>query len=217
MKKFGKALLGGILGYVIGVVTGIGLVSALGSPRPDSSQEAVMTGFFFIGPVVGLLAFIGTLIHQLRRRQPSRLLVLTFVLGGLSAACATAGSAQTRPAPVQDPAATVKGGRPIPGPVYETRNFTRAVERGTRDRSRQARRHATGRSVRPLRHRRAARSREEAAHRPGAGHLPQPLARHAARGADLPAAEPLRARQPAPGCRCRSPAGSRWRGWRRRA
>jgi len=43
--------------------------------------------------------------------------------------------AQTRPAPLQDPVATVKGGRPSPGPVYETRNFTRAVDRGTRDRS----------------------------------------------------------------------------------
>ena len=43
--------------------------------------------------------------------------------------------AQTRPAPVQDPVATMKGGRPIPGPVYETRNFTRAVDRGTRDRN----------------------------------------------------------------------------------
>ena len=36
---------------------------------------------------------------------------------------------------MQDPAATAIGGRPIPGPVYETRNFTRAVERGTRDRT----------------------------------------------------------------------------------
>jgi hypothetical protein len=43
--------------------------------------------------------------------------------------------AQTRPAPLQDPAATARGGRPAPGPVYETRNFTRAVDRGTRDRS----------------------------------------------------------------------------------
>jgi len=43
--------------------------------------------------------------------------------------------AQTRPSPVQDPVATVTGGRPLPGPVYETRNFTRAVDRGTRDRT----------------------------------------------------------------------------------
>jgi hypothetical protein len=60
---------------------------------------------------IALLAVLGALIHPV------------------------AGAAQTRPAPVQDPAATSKGGRPIPGPVYETRNFTRAVERGTRDRT----------------------------------------------------------------------------------
>ena len=136
MRKFGKALLGGILGYGLGVAVGIGLVSALGSPRPDSSQEAVMTGFFFVGPVVGLLAFLGTLIHQLRRRPPSSRLGLAFILVVLSATLSAATvAAQTRPAPVQDPEATAKGARPIPGPVYETRNFTRAVERGTRDRT----------------------------------------------------------------------------------
>jgi hypothetical protein len=48
---------------------------------------------------------------------------------------ATGATAQTRPSPVQDTAATVQPGRPIPGPVYETRNFTRAVQRGTRDRT----------------------------------------------------------------------------------
>ena len=64
--------------------------------------------------------------------------VLAGILGcglGVAASPAARLAAQTRPAPVQDPAATVKGGRPIPGPVYETRNFTRAVERGTRDRT----------------------------------------------------------------------------------
>ncbi len=61
-------------------------------------------------------------------------IAVAFILAGLSAAAATA-AAQTRPAPVQDPAATATGGRPIPGSVYETRNFTRAVERSTRDRT----------------------------------------------------------------------------------
>ena len=94
-----------------------------------------MTGFFFVGPFVGLLAFIGTLIHQWRRRARGSDLVLAFMLGGLSTTSVSTGSAQTRPAPVQDPPATATGGRPIPGPVYESRNFTRAVERGTRDRT----------------------------------------------------------------------------------
>lgn len=43
--------------------------------------------------------------------------------------------AQTRPAPSVDPAATAAGARPIPGPVYETARFTRAVARGTRTRT----------------------------------------------------------------------------------
>jgi len=43
--------------------------------------------------------------------------------------------AQTRPAPVADPAATAAGPRPVPGPVYETPAFTRAVARGTRTRT----------------------------------------------------------------------------------
>jgi len=43
--------------------------------------------------------------------------------------------AQTRVAPTVDPAATAAGPRPIPGPVYESARFSRAVARGTRTRS----------------------------------------------------------------------------------
>jgi len=43
--------------------------------------------------------------------------------------------AQTRPAPIVDPPATASAARPIPGPVYETAAFTRAVARGTRTRT----------------------------------------------------------------------------------
>lgn len=65
------------------------------------------------------------------RHPVTRSLAPAFVL----LVAATVASAQTRPFPVQDTATTVQRGRPIPGPVYETRNFTRAVQRGTRNRA----------------------------------------------------------------------------------
>ncbi|HEX6807167.1 MAG TPA: M1 family metallopeptidase [Gemmatimonadaceae bacterium] len=60
-----------------------------------------------------------------------------------SLACAAAAAsfmaagvaAQSRPSPVVDPAATVSSGRPLPGPVFESAPFSRAVARGTRTRT----------------------------------------------------------------------------------
>ncbi|MGH7581593.1 MAG: M1 family metallopeptidase [Gemmatimonadales bacterium] len=46
-----------------------------------------------------------------------------------------AAAAQTRPSPLLDSAAIAHGPRPIPGPVYESQGFTRAVMRGTRTRT----------------------------------------------------------------------------------
>jgi Peptidase family M1 domain len=43
--------------------------------------------------------------------------------------------AQTQPAPAVNPAVTAMGARPIPGPVFESAGFTRAVERGARTRT----------------------------------------------------------------------------------
>lgn len=43
--------------------------------------------------------------------------------------------AQSRPAPVLDPATTAAGPRPVPGPIYEPVAFSRAVLRGTRTRT----------------------------------------------------------------------------------
>jgi hypothetical protein len=44
--------------------------------------------------------------------------------------------AQTRPSTAVDPTAAVRaGGRPLPGPLYESAAFTRAVDRGTRTRT----------------------------------------------------------------------------------
>ncbi len=44
-------------------------------------------------------------------------------------------SAQSLPNPLVDKAGTVRTARPIPGPVYETPEFTEAVQRGTRTRT----------------------------------------------------------------------------------
>lgn len=54
----------------------------------------------------------------------------------LTIATASTGlSAQSVPAPWLDPAATASIGRPIPGPVFESPEFTRAVTAGTRTRT----------------------------------------------------------------------------------
>ncbi len=66
MKTFGLALLFGLGGYPAGVLLGALLVS-MTSTKPDRSQEAAMTGFFFVGPAIGLLSFIGGLIYLLNR------------------------------------------------------------------------------------------------------------------------------------------------------
>ena len=57
-------------------------------------------------------------------------------LAAFAASClATIALGQTRPAPAVDPEATARGPRPVPGPVYETAAFSRAVARGTRTRT----------------------------------------------------------------------------------
>lgn len=60
---------------------------------------------------------------------PRLLLLITF------ATAATTLSAQSIPAPWLDPAAPTSVGRPIPGPVFESPAFSRAVEAGTRTRT----------------------------------------------------------------------------------
>jgi F0F1-type ATP synthase membrane subunit c/vacuolar-type H+-ATPase subunit K len=57
----------GLGGYVVGVATGIALVSLLSPNQHDRSLEAVMTGFFVTGPLVAILAALGTVIIRLAR------------------------------------------------------------------------------------------------------------------------------------------------------
>jgi hypothetical protein len=70
--------------------------------------------------------------HSSSRRHHN-VIIAAALLAALSITAAS--QAQTRPAPTTDPAATVAGGRPIPGPVYEIPAFSRAVQRGTRTRN----------------------------------------------------------------------------------
>ena len=62
------AILIAIGGYGVGVLAGIVLVNLFSSSKPDKSMEAVMTGFFFVGPILAILSFIASLIYQLTRR-----------------------------------------------------------------------------------------------------------------------------------------------------
>ena len=56
-------------------------------------------------------------------------------VAGLLLLIPTAAAAQSVPAPSVDPASTVENGRPLPGPLLETAEFTKAVARGTRTRT----------------------------------------------------------------------------------
>ncbi|HEX9003946.1 MAG TPA: hypothetical protein VGB07_28805 [Blastocatellia bacterium] len=67
MKTVGVSLLAGAIGYVVGVLIGIVLVNLLSSNQHDRAQEAVMTGFFLVGPIVAILAFTVSLIVKLLR------------------------------------------------------------------------------------------------------------------------------------------------------
>ncbi len=64
------------------------------------------------------------------RRRHHAVIAIAIVFGSAGSA-----GAQTRAAPSVEPAGTVNGARPLPGPVYETAEFTRAVARGTRTRT----------------------------------------------------------------------------------
>ena len=69
MKILLISLVVAIGGYIIGLAMGITLVNLFSSPKPDKSAEAVMTGFFYVGPLFAVVGFIVTLIYQLVRRS----------------------------------------------------------------------------------------------------------------------------------------------------
>ena len=59
MKAIGISLLVVIAGYAIGVLLGIVAVNLSSTNQHDNTMEAVMTGFFFVGPVLAVLSLIG--------------------------------------------------------------------------------------------------------------------------------------------------------------
>jgi ABC-type antimicrobial peptide transport system permease subunit len=69
LRILGYAFLAALAGYVVGLVLGIGLVNAFSQNRHDKSMEAGMTGFFFAGPAVAVLAFLGSIVYQLLTRR----------------------------------------------------------------------------------------------------------------------------------------------------
>jgi ABC-type antimicrobial peptide transport system permease subunit len=69
LRMIGYAFLAALAGYVVGLFLGIGLVNAFSQNRHDKSMEAGMTGFFFAGPAVAVLAFLGSIVYQLLTRR----------------------------------------------------------------------------------------------------------------------------------------------------
>jgi hypothetical protein len=69
MKTFGLSLLAGLVGYIVGLFGGMWLVSMLSSNTHDRTVEAAMTGAFFIGPLMAILAFVVTLIYLVTRKR----------------------------------------------------------------------------------------------------------------------------------------------------
>jgi hypothetical protein len=69
MKVFGRAMLIGLCLYVVGVILGVVLVKLFSRARPDKSMEAAMTGFFYVGPALAVVGFVGALVYQLVRHD----------------------------------------------------------------------------------------------------------------------------------------------------
>ena len=69
LKIFGFSLLALVVGYGVGLFGGMWLVNTFSNNPRDRELEAAMTGAFVIGPLVAILALIGTLIFLLVRAR----------------------------------------------------------------------------------------------------------------------------------------------------
>ncbi|TMH07269.1 MAG: hypothetical protein E6H67_04120 [Betaproteobacteria bacterium] len=64
MKRFGIALLWAVGGYLVGAFGGGWLVTEFSSNMHDRSVEAAMSGVFFFGPVLAVVAFIAAMLWR---------------------------------------------------------------------------------------------------------------------------------------------------------
>ena len=61
MKVLGFALLAALCGYVAGVLLGVLFVN-FSSTRGNKGTEAAMTGFFYVGPALAVVGFLGAML-----------------------------------------------------------------------------------------------------------------------------------------------------------
>ena len=64
MRVLGFALLAALCGYVAGVLLGV-LIINFSSTSVNKGSEAAMTGFFYAGPGLAVLSFLGSLVWLL--------------------------------------------------------------------------------------------------------------------------------------------------------
>jgi len=58
MRRFGRGLLFGMGGYLLGAVAGYLLINQFSSNSHDRALEAAMTGAFVAGPLAAVVAFV---------------------------------------------------------------------------------------------------------------------------------------------------------------
>ena len=69
LKIIGFSLLALVVGYGIGLFGGMWLVNTFSNNPRDRELEAAMTGAFVIGPIVAIVALVGTLVFLFMRSK----------------------------------------------------------------------------------------------------------------------------------------------------
>ena len=69
LKVIVFAILALVIGYGIGLFGGMWLVNTFSNNPRDRELEAAMTGAFVIGPIVAIVALVGTLVFLFMRSK----------------------------------------------------------------------------------------------------------------------------------------------------